>query len=105
MSPSALGALRLERKASSLPSGLQRGLEALKAELDRRVAGAEPSEGLIQSSVWRWFSDSTMAERVKTTQRPSGEMAGVAAVWTRDGRRWQQANGYRCPGWSKLIEL
>ena len=40
----------------------------------------EPSDGAIQSSEWRRFSASTIVERTKTTQWPSGEIAGVAAA-------------------------
>ena len=83
MSPSTPGALRLERNESSFPSGLHRGADALKAGLVSRTAGADPSAGAIHNSPCRWFSASTMVLRTKTTQRPSGEMAGVAAVSTR----------------------
>src|SRR5271156_5707035 len=50
MSPSTPWDLRSERKASSLPSGLQLGDDELRASLVSLLAGAEPSVGLIQSS-------------------------------------------------------
>jgi hypothetical protein len=40
----------------------------------------EPSEGLIQISVWRSFSASMIELRTKTTQRPSGEIAVAEAL-------------------------
>jgi len=80
MSPFEPGALRSDWKARSFPSGDHRAFEELKAALVRRVAGEDPSDGLIHSSVWRRFSASMMLIRVKTTKRPSGEIAGVAAL-------------------------
>ena len=80
MSPSMPGALRVEWNASSLPSGLHCGTDALKARLVSRTGGMEPSEGLIQISVWRSFSASMIELRTKTTQRPSGEIAVAEAL-------------------------
>jgi hypothetical protein len=73
------GPLRGERNASSLPSGLHCGADALKDGLERRKGGADPSEGLIQISVRRSFSASMMELRTNVTQRPSGEIAGAEA--------------------------
>src|SRR5689334_11641533 len=79
VSPSVPVPLRVERNARSFPSRLHLGAEALNIGLVRRVAALDPSAGLSHNSVWRWFSDSMIEERTNTTQRPSGEIAGVAA--------------------------
>ena len=53
-------AARRDVKASSRPSGLQRGAEDALAGLVSRRGGAEPSAGTIQISLCRRFSASTM---------------------------------------------
>ena len=83
ISPSAPGALRFERNANSFPSGLHRGTDELNAAVVSLAGGADPSTGLIHSSLCRWFSASMVEDRAKTTQRPSGEIAGVAALSSR----------------------
>ena len=74
---------RRDVKASSRPSGLQRGADDDSAGLVRRRGGAEPSAGTVQISLWRRFSASTTNVRTNATVRPSGDRAVPLMASTR----------------------
>ncbi len=74
---------RLDRKTSSFPSGLKRGLFAENAADVSLLAGVDPSARASQISLRRSFDSSMRKRRVNATRLPSGEIAGSAALSSR----------------------